>query len=169
MLQNVAILCIKYIFLYGKYSFSQKKMIQEKDILNRLKPIEKPRTEVLRASYGPMRDRAEKEAGDETEQLTVHLTWIKVAMFLHFKVHSVVRVWVCQTHWKLWPPQHVLHSHHREPVVPLVLPDENKVETFFSVFFFFFFNNNYGIGSSMGFIIVPVCFKWSLSLLCGTA
>lgn len=54
--------------------FSQKKMIQEKDILNRLQPLEKPRTEVLCASYGTIQDRTEKEAGDEMEEMTTHLT-----------------------------------------------------------------------------------------------
>lgn len=49
-------------------------MIQEKDILNRLQPLEKPRTEVLCASYGTIQDRAEKEAGDEMEEMTAHLT-----------------------------------------------------------------------------------------------
>lgn len=87
-----------------------------------------------------------------------------VSMFPHFMVYFVVRVWVRQTHWKLWSPQHVLCSHGWQSVVPLVPPNENKVETLFSFFF-----NNCGIGSSMGFKLVPTSFKCFLSFLCGTA
>lgn len=41
-----------FLFLHGKYFFSHKKIIQGKDILNRLQPSQNPRTEVLLASYG---------------------------------------------------------------------------------------------------------------------
>lgn len=120
MLKIVAIILSKYIFLQEIF-FSHKKMTQENEI-----PLENPRG-VLCRSYRTIWDRAEKEAGNETEQMRAHLTWIKITVFLLFKVYSVTRVWVCLTHGKLWPSQNFIH--HWEPVVPLVLPDDNKVVT----------------------------------------
>lgn len=90
------------------------------------KNLEQSSTCILRTHL-----RQNRERSRIGEEMTVHLTWIKVSMFLHFMLYSVVRVLVCQIHWKFWSPQHILCSHRWQSFVPLVLSNENKVETFF--------------------------------------